>query len=1018
MSSEVKAAVDQYEDLLAGYLDNPRPSLYENLAALDFVLRFVMLCAAATLNDRDPQQVNIARAPGFGGYLAYLKTAHSLLGSSSGSQYASPTELLRRTLDIVRAYRSGSPEFATLERLRNHTSHGGPIPTGPLRDELTKQVEEVLHAVSAAVRNFLQDATVDMGTHTDEHSFRRLTLCWADRHLNLWPFINADHLGRWCLYAQYTSHQPVYIRPGRSDVRVFGRDDDLITALNSARTPRLDDSAFAAFVESLRHDLSGFRDPDFELHHYESGGILTFFWMKRREAGVEERVDSFRLGPGEAPQWRADDNTWLPYPSFLRHITNWPMVAKRIRQYLQGLEQQMLAEEQALLGWSRPSTTQIEPWVQMTDLSGSPLPDRVKPFTALIRDIDNRLEIRGPQTEVFFVAGEAGIGKTRALLRTTLERARLVESEPDADANEEQMPLFLYVRSTGLDDLQKAVGSAVVDVPNVNDEAVRALCRNGLMAVFIDGFDELRGGIGYGDALSSLRAWIADLGGRGVIVVSARSSYYLSQYRFDLQNNAQNLDLAVSHRVALVQQWTEEQLRDFLRRHDVAPTVLDEVPSEDRDLLYLPFFAKVYVEAYRPRLSPGARMGKGIADELPDLVLNQYISRESLKLAAGGDQGYLMTMDELRCLFQTLAELMAVEHERLVTTTELELAATVAIGDEDLDQRRGLRRRLTALCGMAVTSTGSERRFAFSHELFYDYFLADAMLASLHDHNIRQVVGALGAAQWRTATIKRIVRRAPDATLVALREANGQAAVLSEQRAAAFRANIGALWTALITHTGRLRNETIHDVTFDAVDLTTVECGHIRFQNCRFQKLTMPPAGAWDIHLDRCELEILDIRTRAADLGALKGVPTSTIAQVVIAGDQLSDTPREVATALRALGVELPSQPSNEAPNPLAEAVRYYLGRIVERSDALVLKQDHSVVNEHHASWTTKYGYWSDFVKLLERSGVASLSQIQAGGHRKFRLRFQTLPISLLHEDRELPPVARFWDLVDASSSR
>ncbi|MGB2570071.1 NACHT domain-containing protein [Micromonospora citrea] len=1008
----MSGAAEQYDDLLSGYLDGDRVTLYENLAALDFALRFVMLCAAATLHDRDPHQVNVGRAPGFGGYLAYLKTAHSLLGSTPGTQHPTLVELLRQTLTTVRAYRSGSPEFATLEQLRNHASHGGPIPTGQTRDELTKQVEEVLDAVNTAVRTFLADAAVDVLGEPTERAFRPVTLRWPNRHLALWPFICVDDFGRWCLYAQYTSHHPVYIRPGRSDVRVPGRDEDLVTALNDARTAKPEDTVFAAFVESLRNDLAGFRDPDYELHHYESGGVVSFFWMKRRESGVEERVDSFRIGPGEERQWLADGNVWLRYSSFLRHITNWRMVAKRIRQYLQGLEQQMLNEEQALLGWSRPTTTQIEPTVQMTDLGGSPRLGTAIPFRELIHDIDRRLEIRGPQTQVYFVAGEAGIGKTRALLRTTLERARLVEDSADDPAATEQTPLFLYVRSTGLDDLQKAIGSAVVDVPNVNDEAVRTLCRNGLMAVFIDGFDELRGGIGYGDALSSLRAWIADLGGRGVLLVSARSSYYLSQYRIDLQNNTQNLDLAVAHRVALVQRWTDEQLQDFLARHDVAPQVLDDIPPDDRDLLRLPFFAKVYVEAYRPRLRLDTVGGKAIADELPDLVLDQYISRESLKLSAGEDQDRLMSVDELRSLFQTLAELMATEHERLVTITELELAATVAIGDEDLEQRRGLRRRLTALCGMAVTSTGNERRFAFSHELFYDYFLADAMLCSLYDGNIRQVVGALGAAQWRTATIKRIVRRAPDAALDTLRAANGQAALLNEDRGTAFRANIGALWTALITQTGRLHNETVQDATFDTLDLTAVHCRFVRFKDCQFQKLSLPPPGTWDISLEDCEVDMLDIRTRNADLNGLKGAASSSVAQIVTAGG-LSDTPREVALTLRTLGVDLPAQPESEDPSPLAEAVRYYLGRIVDRGDTIIVDRDHGVVNEH-ASWTKKYGYWPEFVKLLERSGVAVLTQIQAGGQRKYRLRFQTLPIALLHRDPELAPVSRFWELVEA----
>ncbi|CCH16235.1 NACHT domain-containing protein [Micromonospora lupini] len=1006
-------ASDQYDELLASYLDDDdRITLYEYLAALDFSLRFTMLCTAAAMYDRDPQQVNIGRAPGFGGYLAYLRTARSMLGSTSGTQHAHVIGLVQQTLDVVRAYRSGSPEFATLEKLRNHANHGGPMPAGPARDELAKQVQEALSGITAAVHDFLDGASVDLAAGATDQSFRRPTLRWSNRSLALWPFICADDLDRWCLYAQYTSQQPVYIRPGRSDVRVPGRDEDLVAAMNDARTAKREDAEFAVFVEGLRTDLAGFRDPDYELHHYEAGGVVTFFWMQRREAGAEERVDSFRIGPGEERQWLAEGNKWLRYASFLRHITNWPIVARRVRQYLQGLELQMLNEEQTLLGWSRPTTLQIEPTVQMTDLGGSQRVGNAMPFTDLMRDIDRRLEIRGPQTQVYFVAGEAGIGKTRALLKTTLNRARTVEEEPDDLHTSDQAPLFLYVRSTGLDDLQKAIGSAVVDVPNVNDDAVRTLCRNGLMAVFIDGFDELRGGVGYGDALSSLRTWIADLGGRGVIVVSARSSYYLSQYRSDLQNNAQNMDLSVAHRVALVQRWTDDQLHDFLGQCGVDPQALDEIPPEDRDLLRLPFFAKVYVEAYRPLPAPDAHPGKGISDELPDLVLDQYISREAMKLTVGADQPPLISVDELRNLFQVVAELMAVEHERLVTVAELELAATVAIDNEDLDQRRGLRRRLTALCGMAVTTAGNERRFAFSHELFYDYFLADAMLASMTDGKIRQVVGALGLSEWRTATVKRIVRRAPDATLEALRAANGQAGMLSERRGVAFRANVGALWSALVEQSGRLGNETIQDATFESLDLVGTNCQFVRFQGCRFQKLSMPPASAWEISLKDCEVDTLEVRTRSADLSGMRDAVASTFSQIVTAG-VLSDTPREVSAALRLLGVDLPSQPEKGEPSLLAEAALYYLGKIVDRGDTLVVERDHTVA-DGHAPWTRRYGLWPEFVKLLERSGAATLAQIQAGGQRKFRVRFQALPIALLQRDTELEPVARFWGMAEA----
>src|SRR5690606_788660 len=170
------------------------------------------------------------------------------------------------------------------------------------------------------------------------------------------------------------------------------------------------------------------------------------------------------------------------------------------------------------------------------------------------------------QSRSYFVSGEAGIGKTRALISTALNRARLVEAEEAGDAPPLRHPLFLYVRSTGqvLNSLTTVVNDAVTTTRNLNEKSVQTLCRNGLIALLVDGFDELLGGVGYDDALGSLRPWIEALGGRGVIVVSARSSYYLNQYRSSLKLNQ---NLAVEHRVAEFQRWSDPQIKEFVEAH-------------------------------------------------------------------------------------------------------------------------------------------------------------------------------------------------------------------------------------------------------------------------------------------------------------------------------------------------------------------------------------------------------------------------------------------------------------------
>jgi hypothetical protein len=726
---------------------------------------------------------------------------------------------------------------------------------------------------------------------------------------------------------------------------------------------------------------------------------------------VEERSDCFRIGHAEQREWETTPGTWVPYPTFLRHLANWAVVATRMRQQLQAIEERLITDEQTTLGWANDAVPLIEPMIRFTDLQGVPESRVPVTFDDLRLGIDARLAIRGSQTRIYFITGEAGIGKTRMLLNTALKRALAVEAESGDEASKDRLPLFLYVRSTGqvLNSLQTVVNAAAADTRNLNDEGIRALCRQGLIALFIDGFDELLGGVGYDDALGSLRTWIEEMGGRGVIVVSARSSYYLNQYRSSLQQRRENQDLAVEHRVAMIERWNSPQVAQFLSSHGLDESGVEELSADDRQLLGLPFFARVYVESMRseaPREKP-----------LPDLIVEQYLVREAGKLVMPGDQySTLLSVDELHTVFENLADLMAAQHEREVTLEDLQLAAQMAINSTDLDIRRGLANRLSVLCGVAFSGGAStDQRFAFQHELFYDYFLAEAVLRSMRPEAFEPVFAALSQAQWRIATVSRITRLAPGQTLTLLDAAAPRAARLAPERQAAFRSNVGLLFQSLSERMKRLPETEIVGAVFEEFDLTEVEAHNTRFDRCRFQTLIVPPTGSWKLRFNDCTIGTLWVkRSSGAALHGIAGFE-GTAVSALMTQSEVMENPVRIEASLRQLGVTLPPAPEAVRQSPLAEAAQFFLGKIQDRADSMVIwERGHLPANEY-GGWALSYGerMWADFIKVLEDSGAAEMVQQNAGGPSKQRVKFISSLTALRGRDLADETVARFWKMAE-----
>ncbi|MCO1578075.1 hypothetical protein M8C13_20180 [Crossiella sp. SN42] len=999
----MRQSIEFYDRLEEAYLpqhDRDQLTLHELIAALDFHLRFGAMCAAAVLRERDPDNVALGRTMGFGGLLAYLGKAARLMGNlAQGSRVAGQVVCLIAALKAALAPGIASNEFGTIEQLRNHIYHGNPVPSGTGGTELRTWVANAAAAASAAIRSFLDRSKVVVTAA--EGGLDRVELRWLASRLDLWPFICADSSGNWCLFSSFARRLPTYACPGQRETRRQANGERLIVDLHRSMLPRAADSKFVDFIEDLRTDLEGFRDLDHQPHHDENDGVINMVWMRATGVGTEQRSDCFRIGANEERQWR-DDGTgaWVPYTELLRTLANWPVVARSIRQYLQECEDELIAGERAHLGWNRGQGVQIEPRVRLGEMHGNRQAPTTS-FAQLVTDIDDRLQVRGPETRIYFVTGEAGIGKTRALVSAALRRAQDVEAEEATRSPGTGSPLFLYVRSAGqaASKLQTVVSATVARTRSLTETAVRALCRNGLMALFIDGFDELLGGVGYDDALGSMRPWIEAMSGRGVILVSARSSYYLNQYQSSLRRNLQNQNLAVQHRVAEMLRWSPEQVGDFFDKHGIVRDSVEKLSEDDRRLLSLPFFARVYVES--------AAMTEAGESQLADLIVEQYLTREAGKLLAPGDQGKaLLSEAELRSTFQNLAEMMAAGGERAMSDEELAFAASMAISTGDLESRRGLEKRLPVLCGITVSEGG--KRFEFQHELFYDIFLADFMVKELSERRFAAVKGKMIKSQWRIATASRIVRLATTQARALLDQVCGGPTDLPAAQQEIFRVNLGTLWTELARRTGSLSG-TVAEAEFVVLDLTEITTVDVLFENCRFQCLKLPPKSSWSLGLIGCEIDELWVTGTGIRLTDVSLFEEVRISQLLHQGTLL-EKPGDIAAELRGLGAPLPAVEQTAEITEFEEAVGYFLGKIRTRADSLFVYEHKFRSANENSGWTRQYSdsLWYDFIRALRDSGAAELVQHSAKGSSLLRVRF-LLPVDRLIERDDDEIIQRFW---------
>lgn len=983
------------EALSAPYMKrwaNSASDARECIALLDLYVRVgwtLTLCESR----RNARPYRPVSTPGMGTMLAVVRTAQkdsNFGGDPLGGALSVTIAGLVKEVDAFRA-----PPFKSLKSVRDRLDHGEALST---QETEASFLAERLRQLCTATERVLAH-------HLGAHSFARdgdhLLLSHGGHSLRLDPlWVALDQSPYAGVYGHANRDEVNYLIPGnlqrssRSIDKMTASDKDWLAVSEKQ-------GALSRFARQVTADVAAYTEdhttPDYHFGDDEEAGWLVVPWTRATSDQNQPRLDRFRVSQNDEKQWLDSTAQWRPYTTFLKEISNWRLLARRIGIGLDEASTTRRDEEVARLGSAPTSNArgparlcEVDSELKVISDESFDLPDR----------IDRACELVKPSTEVFFLVGQAGLGKTELMMSAAQERAKLLEATPD-----DPRPLYLFVSSTGrtLASLEDAVNSALNITKLLSSRSARVLCRNGLLVLIVDGFDELLGSSGYENALGSLEPWFRDLGGKGVVVASARSSYYLTQYRRSLANST---GLNVEHTLIELQPWSRAEAEKFLRDMGTPEGTATGLSERDWRLLGIPFFAKAFA-AWRQTHS-------GLQGNQPlfEIVVGQYLDREASKLKDEHHGAPLLDLAELRTLFAEVAEMMLQQRTRELELTELVQCAQMATGIEHLElQRPGLTNRLSAICAMAVTtSTSTTKQFSFSHEVMLDCFVTIVLEKTLRrGSDFSGVRRLLGLTKIQSDAFEWLTERCPTETAACVR----QLAVLgtSTEVPQALRENVGTWWSMLLRRNhGVPPSPRAVGLTLETVELLPGNWGTLTLSQCEVNVLKIPSHGSHRVSVAGTSIaQLIGNRARRIKETVLDISP-NLVGALQVDGAWI-DGRRSIRSWFASQGM-VQSEELAHGDEDALDAADYFLGKLEgsHRIQIVVMEQGH-MPDDERLRWTQHYGapVWLAFLDRLIRHKLAHWEPIQASGQAKVRLVFDTAPAKLRKREGADSMVGAFW---------
>jgi len=730
----------------------------------------------------------------------------------------------------------------------------------------------------------------------------------------------------------------------------------------------------------LTRDLEGFADPRTDVLVDASGATITAAWSQRGK----DRHAEFCLSPDGDFRWVASD-------------------AQAPRTYRQFLCSEGLADFDQLAAAivrAFPAARHYVPTQAGLDSNGA-APERKPSDELILKQSSEALGDPAGKTQMLFLKGDAGSGKTTLLREVTRKQAEFFRKDKSPF-------LYLYVSAQGraLSNLRDALSGELDDLrAGFTRDAVPPLVRQGLVVPIIDGFDELLGAAGYGDAFGSLHQFLDQLDGLGVLIVSARSSFYDVEF---LGRELTEGTRASAYDIVPVtlRPWGDEEILHYLARVRGGESVREEdrkavldLPPTDRELLAKPFFTSLFPEYVD---SPEGR-DRGVS--LSEYLVDSYVRRESEKIV-DRDGRPLLEVDGHRKIFELTAEFMWTGEKRDFNADDLRTVAELVADEVGLagDSAKQLVTKITSYAGFRTSRRGREQRFQFEHEVYFDHFLSEALRRRLNSSG--ELGNFLDGGLLPEEMIVGVVDADNARHWLALLDGFQRNTALQDNR----RRNAGTLAAVCFRMLRQIKarsirfchfvNTTFGDATFDAVE----------FRDCRFVAVRLEKVSFRDCKLENCVAESIVVagQGRMEITGLVPGENLYCMIDVETSDEVYS--PADMRRLLDRAGVpdmgdELPVVRYSE------QAQRHIdlLQRIVSKyrqSNLLCLEDDRLVRLFQDRSWPS-------LRELLVRHQIVGEESRQTSGSKKTFFRSKVSPTDLMRLEREqsLPagPFGNFW---------
>ena len=407
------------------------------------------------------------------------------------------------------------------------------------------------------------------------------------------------------------------------------------------------------------------------------------------------------------------------------------------------------------------------------------------------------------------------------------------------------------------------------------------LIRRGLLAIAVDGFDELLAEVGSGEAYSGLGAFLRQLNGSGVVVAAARSAYFEAEnYTAQSKLLSSLPEVQVTVEQLRLEKWTREETLSFFtsfRGSDGAriPNAtglyneLEGLLGPSHVILQRPFLVQQMAKMLASPSVSAKDVVRDIGGDLQQVVPNvirAFLKREvEEKWRDPSGQPYL-TLDQHVHLLSVVAEEMWTQSRNGLSIEMVQLVAETVVDDFDISPAKRVqvleRVKAHAFLPSGVARKADER--AFDHEEFWNYFLAarlveilrgkekDNLFRFLERRSLPSMTArwAAGIEGWKPAQARDLVAILSDLCI-------------SELRSGYLKQNAGLL-------AGRLARVAGSDVRFDSMYfegdiLQESRLERASFHKCLFSDFIITDSRWTDCQFKECEISGIAVHNARLD---------------------------------------------------------------------------------------------------------------------------------------------------------